>query len=170
MRNVCILCGNPKGRNKYFCSMKCSSAYRKHLKICPVCGNQFADSPSNTTVCCSPKCSKMHRIDLHKSGAYNDSISRMLSEKDKFWSCHTGANHINAKHWILLSPDGKIYECQNLQNFIRGNPDLFDGTLKQAYDGIIKIKASMQGKRKNPCFTWKGWKLIDWNDQKNSRD
>ncbi|WP_069153765.1 hypothetical protein [Eisenbergiella tayi] len=75
---------------------------------------------------------------------------------------HYGEKHVNAKYWRIQAPDGKIYDCQNLLYFIKQNPDLFDGTPKQAFDGFAKIKASIQGKRKNPCYTWKGWRLISW--------
>ena len=163
MSDNCKVCGKPKGRNKYFCSKACESKYRQHQRICPVCGKSFATSPANDTVCCSPECSSIHRKQLHKNGKYDTAIAKWQKEKEKFFEEHSGEKHINAKHWIIKSPDGQIYDCQNLLYFIKQNPDLFDGTPKQAFDGFAKIKASIQGKRKNPCYTWKGWHLISWN-------
>lgn len=162
MSDNCIMCGKPKGRNKFFCSKFCEAKYRQHQRICPVCGKQFNASPANDNVCCSPECSSIHRKQLHKDGKYDAAISKWQKEKEKFHAEHSGEKHINAKHWEIQAPDGKIYDCQNLMYFIRKNPNLFDGTSKQAFDGFSKIKASIQGKRKNPCYTWKGWRLISW--------
>ena len=54
----------------------------------------------------------------------------------------------------------KRQKLMDLKFYMKNNSDLFDGTPKQAFDGFSKIKASIQGKRKNPCYTWKGWRLI----------
>ncbi|MEK8128636.1 hypothetical protein WMW72_12035 [Paenibacillus filicis] len=72
--------------------------------------------------------------------------------------------HMHAKEWVIQSPDGEIYRCRNLKNWIREHIDMFDGTLNQAWDGIVKIKYSAQGKRKNPVSQWKGWRLLEWGD------
>jgi len=78
--------------------------------------------------------------------------------------CQPGENHFGAKTWIIKSPSGKIYECRNLLHFIRENAELFDGSVRQAWDGITKIKYTMQGKRKFPSHSWKGWTLIEFGD------
>lgn len=160
----CEVCGEPIGRNKRFCSKSCESKYRQHYRICPVCGKSFACPPANDNVCCSKECSAAHRTQLHASGVYTDAVSKMTQARDKYLLENCGEKHFNAKHWIIQAPEGQIYEVQNLSHFIKNNPDLFDGTYKQAYDGIIKIKASYQGKRKVPCYTWKGWSLLKWGD------
>lgn len=70
-----------------------------------------------------------------------------------------------SKGWVICSPAGEVYECRNLLNFIREHPEMFDGTVKQAYDGFQKIKATDQGKRpRNKSKSWKGWTLISWSD------
>lgn len=73
------------------------------------------------------------------------------------------------KVWQLKSPDGEIYECHNLLKWLKEHGDLLDGTIQQAYTGITKIKYSMQGKRKNPCFQWKGWKLLACGEKSNEK-
>ena len=159
---ICRVCGKPTGRNKYCCSAKCYADFRQHYRLCAVCHTPFKCPPTSDVKCCSKKCSEIYRSDLHKKGVYDESISKMIAARDAYFAEHNGENHPNAKRWVIQSPDGKIYECRNLLNFIRENPDLFDGTARRACDGIIKIKASMQGKRKNPCYSWRGWKLLEW--------
>ena len=161
----CIICGKTLVKNqKKYCSKKCYGKSKQGYKTCPVCGKKFPEWERSLKICCSKECSKKNREEMYKRGVYSESIDKMRkghAEKikeigpDNFWI---------AKGWVIQSPEGEIFECRNLLNFIRENPDLFDGTTKQAFDGIVKIKASYQGKRKNPCFTWKGWKLLDWND------
>jgi len=77
-----------------------------------------------------------------------------------------------AQCWTIQSPSGVIYECRNLLHFFREHTELIDGTPMQAWDGISKIKYSMQGKRKKCVSQWKGWRLIAWsedNDKKEKR-
>lgn len=163
MSDFCIVCGKPKPqKNKKFCSRECAGEYRQNYRICPICQKPFKVPPANDNVCCSTECSAEHRRRLHAAGVYTKSINRWQDGKERFFAEHSGENHVNAKHWIIRSPAGKIYECQNLMHFIRQHPELFDGTPKQAFDGFAKIKASIRGKRKNPCYSWKGWTLIDF--------
>lgn len=164
-KKYCVICGAElSGRQTKYCSKKCMGLGKQNYKICPVCGKKFKDSATNDTVCCSPRCSKKHREMLHESGIYDSSIEKMrlgFSEKvdeigpEKHWL---------SKHWVIESPSGQVYECDNLLNFIRENPELFDGTAKQAFDGFQKMRATMAGTRKNPSRSWKGWHLISFTD------
>lgn len=167
--NICTICGKPKGRNKYCCSMKCFAEYKQTWKTCIVCGKQFKDPACNLTKCCSRKCSKIHRKQLYESGVYHKNIERMLENKDAFAKAHQGENHINAKCWEIESPSGERYQCTNLKHFIRQNAAMFDGTVNQVYDGFQKIKASAQEKRKNKSYTYKGWKLLKWGDESTNK-
>ena len=162
---ICIVCGKTyRGRNKYFCSTTCAGLSKQGYKICAGCGKPFKDSPSNLNVCCSPDCSKKHRSSLHQQGVYEESIPKMRQGfRDKVDTIGP-ENFWTAKGWVICSPSGETYECRNLKNFIREHSELFDGTVKQAYDGFQKIKASEQGKRKRPTHSWKGWTLKSWSD------
>jgi hypothetical protein len=71
---------------------------------------------------------------------------------------------MHAKEWVIQSPDGKTFRCRNLKLWLREHEDMLEGTVKQAWDGITKIKYSMQGKRKNMSHQWKGWRLLEWGD------
>ena len=165
LSDVCLVCGLAKpSKNKYYCSKKCMGLGKQGYKICPVCGTIFKGPSCNTKICCSAECSRKHRSDLHATGVYDESIKKMRKgfrgkvdemDPEDFWK---------SKGWIIKSPSGQIYDVRNLMNFIRKHPELFDGTPRQAFDGFAKIKASRQGKRKNPSYTWKGWKLLEWRD------
>lgn len=162
---ICIVCGKTyRSRNKYFCSKKCMGLGKQGYKTCPVCGKIFADPSCNQTICCSRECSRKNRSLKHRQGVYDDSVEKMregFREKvdamrpEDFWT---------SKSWVICSPSGQVYECRNLMNFIREHQELFDGTPRQAFDGLQKIKASEMGKRKFPSHSWKGWTLVSWSD------
>ena len=164
-KKYCVICGAElSGRQTKYCSKKCMGLGKQNYKICPVCGKKFKDSATNDTVCCSPRCSKKHRGMLHESGIYDQSIEKMRSGFSEKVDEIGPEKHWLSKHWVIESPSGQVYECDYLLNFIRENPELFDGTAKQAFDGFQKMRATMAGTRKNPSRSWKGWHLISFTD------
>lgn len=168
-KKYCAVCGAELRRRQIkYCSKRCMGLGKQNYKICLVCGKKFKDSASNLTICCSLECSKIHREQLHKSGVYDNSIKKMRSGLSEITEEIGPEKHWNSKRWVIESPSGQIYECDNLLNFIRKNPDLFDGTEKQAFDGFQKIRATMVGTRKkNPSHSWKGWHLISCTENRN---
>jgi len=90
----------------------------------------------------------------------------MVSSRDTCPLLRAGEQNCNAKTWIIRSPTGQVYECRNLLNWCREHADLLDGSPRQAWDGLAKIKYSMQGKRTRcPSKSWKGWTLITWGEK-----
>lgn len=164
----CVVCGTKlHGRQIKYCSRKCMGLGKQNYKICPVCGKQFKDAATNDTVCCSHECSKTHREQLHKSGIYDDSIQKMRVGFSERITEIGPEKHWFSKHWVIESPSGQVYECDNLMHFIKTHPDLFDGTPTQAFDGFQKIKATREGKRpKAPSKSWKGWHLISYSENR----
>ena len=160
----CIICGKPTGRNKYCCSMQCYSKFRRHYKICVVCGKVFPSPPTAQVKTCGPNCSKQYRSQLHSSGTYDASVGRWQTGKEEFWAEHTGENHINSRHWVIQDPDGNEYEINNLAFWAREHADLLPGSPSQFADGIRIIKKSFLGNRKRAVYQYKGWRLIDWKD------
>ncbi len=161
---LCPVCGQPIGRNKKACSMACYSKLKTNYKTCIVCGKKFPDSQTNMTVTCSSNCSKVNRQNLYKKGINDKALKK--AHEVRLHHPKTGRfdTHANAKEWVIQSPSGEIYNCRNLRNWLRKHEDMLDGTVSQAWDGISKIKYSMQGKRKNKSYQWKGWRLIEWGD------
>ncbi|MGN7457447.1 hypothetical protein ACTHPH_21770 [Paenibacillus pasadenensis] len=160
----CKVCGGERGRNKNACSRKCYSTLRQNVKKCIICRLPFSAPPSSDKVTCSIQCSKKNRQNLAAAGTFSAGIQKAhiaLPHKPLTGRFDT---HVNAKEWTIQAPDGTIHSCRNLKNWLRQHEDLLDGTVKQAWDGIVKIKYSMQGKRKNPSYQWKGWRLIEWGE------
>ena len=165
MDKKCPVCGEEyKGRNKITCCMACYAVYKSHKKKCVVCGKEFFDAPSNDTITCSKACSITHRQQLHEQGVYDGTLEKAHEAAKTHPLTGRFETHMHAKTWKIQAPDGQIYECRNLKNWLREHEDLIDGTVSQSWDGITKIKYSMQGKRKFKNYQWKGWRLLEWGD------
>lgn len=161
MEKKCIVCGKELGsRQLKYCSNKCKGLDKQGYKKCVVCGKEFKESASSLRVCCSAECSRINRQIMGKSS----DTSKMIKKAAAISKEIGPEKHWNSRHWVIQSPDGKVYEINNLMNFIRENPSLFDGTPKQAFDGFQKIRATMEGKRpKAKAKSWKGWHLISYS-------
>lgn len=160
----CSICGKPLGRNKNACSRACYSILRQHTRECVICGTLFPTPPSAETVTCSPACSTANRKQLAAAGVNDTGLQKAHERLPESPLTGRFETHIHAKEWVIQSPDGRIYKCRNLKNWLREHEGLLDGTVKQAWDGITKIKYSMQGKRKFKSSQWKGWRLLEWGD------
>ena len=162
--NNCPICGNPLGRNKKACSLACYSELKSHKRKCVICGTEFTCPPSADTVTCGLTCSTENRKRLAAAGVNTPALQK--AHKMLPLSPLTGRfeTHMHAREWVIQDPVGNIHKCRNLLNWLREHEDMLDGTPKQAWDGITKIKYSMQGKRKRQSYQWKGWKLIEYGE------
>ncbi|MBU3173344.1 hypothetical protein [Clostridium estertheticum] len=164
VKGKCPVCGKEyDGRNKNACSMKCYAIFKTNIKKCIVCGKEFNDPQCNDTKTCSKKCSITNRKNklLVKTLESLNKAHDVISIRPLTGPFET---NINARAWKIQAPDGQIYECRNLKLWLREHENMLDGTVAQAWDGISKIKYTMQGKRKNKSYQWKGWQLIEWGD------
>lgn len=162
---MCPICGNPLGRNKRACSMDCYSKLRSNQRECVICKSLFPCPPSSDTVTCGEECSSENRKRLAAAGVNNAALEK--AHVMAAFSPLTGRfeTHMHAKEWVIQSPDGKIHKCRNLMLWLREHEHMLDGSVRQAWDGITKIKYTMQGKRqKHPSHQWKGWRLIDFGE------
>lgn len=166
MPGTCPVCGKSNGRNKNACSHACYAKLRMQYKKCPICGDEFHDPHSNATKTCrKPECSKVYRQQLYAKGVYDAALDKAHEVIRIHPLTGRFETHVNAKTWIIKAPDGQIYECRNLMHWLREHEDLLDGTAKQAWDGITKIKYTMQGKRpRSKSKSWKGWTLIEYGE------
>ncbi len=160
----CPICDNPLGRNKYACSMECYSKLKSNTKECVICDSPFPSPPSSDRITCSRSCSTENRRRLAAEGKSDKGLEKAHKALPDNPLTGRFETHVNAKEWVIQAPDGKIYKCRNLKNWLREHSDLLDGTVNQAWDGLSKIKYSMQGKRKRNAIQWKGWRLISWGD------
>ncbi|MCB2308883.1 hypothetical protein LGL08_20640 [Clostridium estertheticum] len=165
MDGKCPVCGKIyKGRNKYACSMACYAMLKTNKKVCIICGKEFNDPKCNDTVTCSKECSAANRKNpelINKNLVSLEKAHEVVSIRPLTGPFET---NINARAWRIQAPSGEIFECRNLKLWLREHEDMLDGTVAQAWDGITKIKYTMQGKRKNKSHQWKGWQLIEWGN------
>lgn len=81
--------------------------------------------------------------------------------------------NVNAKHWVLVAPDGVKYECDNLMHWARSHTALFDmepgdASARRIFHGFSNIAQSLNKKRKDPVYTYKGWRLDEIPIKNNS--
>lgn len=154
---------------------------------CVVCGKCFTKSPSDKTVTCSAACRSKRRSQMltgrgvsavtrekiserAKQRGYTDNLRRGTPAAQASPKSGRFTTNSSAKSWILLSPDGRRFECTNLNEWIRHNVELFnceltDENVSRIASGFRVIKRNI--KRGRGCQTYKGWTLESWNDLKN---
>jgi hypothetical protein len=86
-----------------------------------------------------------------------------------------GPNHHKNRHFLILSPDRKIYRVDGICNFVRTNPGLFSpedviwksnppgGQWCRATGGIVRLLSKGYDYKNNRPYsrgTWKGWTLV----------
>jgi len=101
---------------------------------------------------------------LSKEASRTEALRKVSAAFQQTPAGSKGPDHFHAQNWTVQAPDGRVYECRNLLHWLREHESMLDGTVEQAYDGIVKTKYSMQGKRKIPLKQWKGWKLLKWEE------
>lgn len=149
------------------------------IKKCLVCGKEFQASPSDKIVTCSKECLKIRRSQISRGKKMSETAVERMSARAKsrgftdnlkkgtqaaMASPKAGRfeTNVSAKSWILISPSGERYECQNLMCFIRKNPQLFDidgcdEEVNRVAAGIRTIKGNMRHNRRG--HSYHGWTL-----------
>lgn len=162
---ICRNCGKEyAGQNKMFCSQKCRAEYLKNLRTCVVCGKKFWASPSSQVVTCSRECETANRASIGKS---EGNLKKLVSAREAAAeSPHIGNfdTNIHAKSWGLVSPEGKLYEVDNLLKWCRDNQDLIPYSNPRTFvTQLYKIKS---GK----VTSAGGWVLEWWSDTNYARE
>lgn len=165
----CLNCGGDLGRNKYYCCQKCRAEYIRNRKKCVVCGRYFYAPPSSGKKTCSKACEKIERSNSGKTGKSSQNL--IAAQKAAIISPNSGRfeTNVRAKSWVLQSPDGTIYNVNNLILWACEHADMLPGTPKQFAFGVRTIKQSLQGKKKRGCYQYKGWRLLAWYDENRAR-
>ena len=153
----------------------------RNYKICPECGKRFPCPPSDKTVTCSKECKSIRRSRLLKGHSMSDEVCAKISATAKtqdrsktlckgtpaaMQSPKAGrlATNSSAKHWTLISPDGVMYKCSNLSEFVRNNGDLFgirgddDKAVQRICTGFIVYKRGLRKGTRAYCNG--GWKIL----------
>ena len=152
----------------------------QNYKVCTVCGKRFPCPQSNKTVTCSKECSSIHRsrkhVGLHnqwseasreKLRAIGQTANLKLGTPAAMQSPIAGAfeTNQNAKRWVLKSPDGVLYDVENLALFIRQHPEWFDNPVS-ARTALCTAASCMSEEttppsRKGKEFSqYKGWQVL----------
>lgn len=168
------------------------------LKTCVICGAQFTAPPSSKKITCSRACSTARKRMSHTnvSNTWNGQSRAALSARMKDLGYTPAARHAleaamalpesqrgplhrDAKIWTLIDPDGNRHHVVNLLNWAREHAEIFDAVADDAdrervanniRSGFGGIAQSMMGRRKNPCFSYKGWRLGDWPRDKDEEE
>lgn len=158
---VCKNCGKEySGQNRMFCSQKCRAEYLKNYRACAVCGKMFWAPPSSRVVTCGQACESINRS-KNKSNLENLEMAWEASIQ----SPNSGAFDTNAsaKSWGLLSPNGDLYEVNNLSKWCREHTDIIPYADPKIFAGdLYKIKA---GK----IMSAGGWTLAWWSEENKAR-
>lgn len=153
-------------------------------KICVVCGKEFSAPPSSKKITCSAECSRERKRITHtgKSNVWSEESKKNLSLKGQTENLKKGtdaarrspiagafATNQNAKHWVLKSPTNVIYECDNLNLFIREHPEWFPNPTS-ASSALRASAACLAGKaspsRKDRQFgQYKGWQVVWYGER-----
>ena len=160
------------------------------IKHCVICGAAFEAPPSSKKITCSKACSTVRKAQSHtgKRNEWSEASRVRLSERRRSEGYspnaqaglaaamalpegQRGEQHRSAKRWTLIAPDGTRYEVVNLLDWARRHAEWFDvvaddadrdriaGNVLSGFGGIVQ---SMMGRKKRPCYTYKGWRLVDW--------
>lgn len=172
MQKKCLGCGRVLiGRNKMFCSQECRMKYLRNMKRCVICGKEFHAPPSSLKETCSAECESENR---RRNGKENPvyAITLAMAHEAAKTNPNTAPVETNrgAKSWVIVSPEGKKYEINNLALWARDHEEILPGSARQFADGIRKIKQSIQGKRKRPAYQYKGWTLESWSEENFARN
>lgn len=186
---VCLKLFQPKSKSQKYCSRQCGIESSRNYKFCVVCGRKFQCAPSDiTTLTCGSKECKSIRSSEVKTGKkrsketkqkFSQSAKKRGINKDVQKKGTAAAQksllagrfdtNIAAKKWVLKSPEGVIYEVQNLKNFIRNNHDLFnilnnDLDVDRVAKGFYAAKRGLLGKKDARAGTCRGWQIIGGDD------
>lgn len=150
-RVQCKLCGTVKEMTattfRHDTSCGCARPVKKY-RACPICGKQFAVSPSDKKVCCSYACSIEYRrqrgtltgggkwtleskLKRRANPAVKAQMAKISQEGAKaalaIPAGQRGPQNREALLWILIDPQGNYHKAVNLLDWARKNKDPFFG-------------------------------------------
>lgn len=168
------------------------------IKHCVICGAAFPSPPSSKKITCSPVCSAKRKTESHtgihntwtetskrnqskrlKAEGYSPNARKGLAVAMARPDSQRGEQHREAKVWLLIDPEGQRHRVVNLRNWARTHAHWFDTPTDDAdreriarnvRSGFGQILRSMKNQRKDPIYTYKGWRLGDWPHDKDKED
>lgn len=145
--------------------------YFKKYRKCVVCGKLFWH-PQKVVITCSLECEKENRRRNGKEGYAAKNLA--LAQEAAKLSPNSGRFETNvmAKSWVIESPDGKVYEVNNLRLWAENHAELLPPktSAKKFANGIGNIKRTLLGKGDQKAFQYKGWHLIAFYEENHARN
>lgn len=165
----CAVCNcEIHGRNKKFCSYKCSGLYKQNYAVCPICGEKFKKSPSDRTTktCGKETCVKLQKNKSSKISSENIKNYALTKISSSPKTGHFETHHA-ASSWKLVSPTGELYEFKNLVLWAEQNENLLPVSLRTKERVLPKtfvreITRLNSNHEKYTCFrdNYYGWKVL----------
>ena len=154
-------------------------------RICKICGAEFFVYPSQNNVTCGKKCSrkyaKIRQTGRKYDNATRQKMSTIARERDpeavrKFGASGTAAaklspkagrfvTNINAKDWMLISPEGQEFRFHSLALWMRENCEKYFDCKPDTREFVNAMSGLRGAKRcvlggSYKCPTYKGWRVI----------
>lgn len=167
---ICPNCGKDTRKNKVYCSQACRAEYLKNKRRCIVCGKMFWAAPSSGKITCSVECERANRSISGKTGA--SAVNAAKAQEAAKSSPNSGRYETNAiaKSWKIRSPEGIIYDVNNLSLWADEHADILPSDPKRFALGIRDIKRTIQGKKERGSTQYKGWTLLEWSEDNKARE
>lgn len=114
-----------------------------------------------------------------KTEGYRNKASLLLAgvRKTTVLTARGMPEHPKARHISVCSPTRRVYQIDNIAEFVRAHPDLFDpaDTVEKSShvgrNGTVRTYRAAQGisslcRKVNTRLSWKGWTLVSINDRR----
>lgn len=158
----------------------------KNQKECVVCGKLFYAPSSSKKVTCGDECRRVRKVWVYLHGKRPEATKAAISAAkkgkrpptyDAFLAANKsspytqrGEQNSAAKGWhIRCVETGNEYRFTNIRDFLRTHPDLFgtetEEDVRRACAGFYTIKRNL--KCGASCITYKGWQIVDFDDEPN---
>lgn len=163
----CVNCGKEiENRNKKYCSQKCRTAFLRNYRTCVVCGKEFYANPSSGVKTCRRECEYINRSNNGRSEKYRPYLEKAWDAISTNPNVGSFDTNVHAKSWGLMSPDGKVYEVNNLAKWYRDNKEKLNLPYSKPSDFITQMGKIKRGKVKSAG----GWTLVWWSDENHARE
>ena len=111
---------------------------------------------------------KRRQSQVMRDKGLTEQLKQALKIANAMPESQRGPQNRNSKVWTLIDPDGNEVIVINLLDWARKNAHLFDAVhsaeerehvATNIKSGFVQISRCMQGKRKRPAYSYKGWGL-----------
>ena len=175
MSRCCAVCGKAlTRRQKVTCSRACrdkrnarervgrSSPKKQFVTIvCAVCGATVCKPAKalsyGRTRTCSPACAQQFRAQYGRIVGNAPKTPQATAKRLLHDSCRSCPDQASAKHYSLLSPDGKRFAGRNLTYFVKQHFRVSGRDAEKIANALSKLRPWVSNRRKS----WHGWRWAE---------